>query len=92
MDTKYCLRDSTCEDVPSQADYLLCSGENVDNVVHLGAQTLVPEYGELVEPGMVDETSIAQPVDRVLRVIRIRDDRYNHANLQYTRISPAKRY
>lgn len=91
MDTKYCLRDATSENVPSQANYLLCSGENVDNVVQLGAQTLVPEYSELIEPGMVDEASIAQPVDRVLGVFWIRNDGNNHADLQYIRISSTKR-
>ena len=56
----------------------------MDNVVHLGAQTVVPEYGELVEPWVVDEAGIAQPVDRELGVIRIRDNGSNNANLQYT--------
>jgi hypothetical protein len=81
LGTKYCLRDATSENVPSQADYLLCPDENVDNVVQLGAQTLVPKYSELVEPGMVDEASIAQPVDRVLGVFWIRNDGNNHADL-----------
>jgi hypothetical protein len=84
LDTKYCLLDATGEHVPSQADYLLRSGESVDNIVQLGAQTLVPEHGELVEPRVVDEAGIAQPVDRELGVVRIRDDGSNHANLQYT--------
>lgn len=91
LDTKYCLRDAAGENVPSQADNLLCSGESVDNVVHLRAQTRVPEYGELIEPGMVDEAGVAQPVDRELGMIRIRDDGSNYADLQYTRISSTKR-
>jgi hypothetical protein len=83
LDTKYRLVDATGEYVPCQADYLLRSGESVDNIVQLGAQTLVPEYGELVEPRVVDEAGIAQPVDRELGVVRIGDDGSNHANLQY---------
>jgi hypothetical protein len=53
----------------------------VDNIVQLGAQTLVPKYSELIEPGMIDEASIVQPVDRVLRAFWIRDDSNNHADL-----------
>jgi len=91
MGTKYCLLDATSKDVPSQADYLLCSDESVDNVVHLRAQTVVTEYSELIEPGMVDEASIAQPVDRILGVVWIRDDGKNQADLQNTKISSTKR-
>lgn len=86
MDTKYGLVDATGEHVPRQADYLLRSGEGVDNVVQLGTQAFVPLDGELVEPRLVDEAGIAQPVDRELRVIRIRDDGSDNANLQYTGI------
>jgi hypothetical protein len=67
----------------------------VDNIVQLGAQTLVTEYGEFVEPRVVDEAGTAQQVDRVIEVIRImiRDEGSNHSNLQYTRVgvSPTKR-
>ena len=91
LDTKYCLCDATSENVSSEADHLLCSSESVDNVVHLGAQTRVPKYGELIEPGMVDEAGVAQPVDRELGMFRIRDNGSNHADLKYTRISSTKR-
>jgi hypothetical protein len=86
MDAKYGLVDATGEHGPRQADYLLRSGEGVDNVVQLGAQAFVPKDGELVEPRLVDEAGIAQPVDRELGVIRIRDDGSDNANLQYTGI------
>jgi hypothetical protein len=59
MDTKYRLVDATGEHVTSQANYLLRSGEGVDNIVQLGAQALVPGNGELVEPRVVDEAGIA---------------------------------
>lgn len=37
MDTKYSLVDPTGVHVTSQADYLLRSGEGMDNIVQLGA-------------------------------------------------------
>ena len=85
MDTKYSLVYPTGVHVTSQADYLLRSGEGMDNIVQLGAKALVPEDGELVEPRVVDEAGIAQPVDREFGVIRIRDDGRNNTNLRTTR-------
>ena len=54
MDTKYRFVDATGEHVTSQANYLLRSGEGVDNIVQLGAQARVPGNGELVEPRVVN--------------------------------------
>jgi hypothetical protein len=85
LDIEHGLPDATCEHVPGEADHLLGPGEGVDDVVELRAQTLVSEHGELVEPRVVDEAGIAQPVDRELGVIRIRDDGSNHANLNGSR-------
>lgn len=82
LDIEHGLTDATCEHVPGEADHLLGPGEGVDDVIELWAQTLVSEHGELVEPWVVDEAGIAQPVDRELGVLRIRDDCSNHADLK----------
>jgi hypothetical protein len=81
FDIEHSLSDATGEYVPSEADHLLGSRESVDHIVHLGSQARIIEYSELVEPGMVDEAGVAQPVNRELGMVRIWDDGSNHANL-----------
>ena len=63
LEVEHGLLDTTCEYISSKADHLLRPRERVDDVVHLRAQARIVEHGELVEPRVVDETSVAQPVD-----------------------------
>jgi hypothetical protein len=71
LEVQHGLPDATCEYVSGEADHLLRPCERVDNVVHLRAQVRVAEHGELIEPGVVYEASVAQPVDGEFGVIRI---------------------
>jgi len=62
LDIEHGLLDATGEHIPSEAGHLLRPGEGVDDVVELRAQTLVSENGELVEPRVVDEAGVTQPI------------------------------
>ena len=84
MEVKHGLLDATCEYISGEANYLLRSRERVDDVVHLRAQACITENSKLVKPWVVDEVRIAQPEDRVFRMIWIWDDGCNHANLEAT--------
>jgi len=82
LDVEHGLLDATAEHVSCEADYLLRTDERVRQVIRHRAQALVAEHGELIEPRVVNEAGIAQPIHRELRVERIRDDRRNDADLQ----------
>jgi len=76
------LRDATGEYVSGEADYLLGPDERVRQVIRHGTETFVSEHGEFVQPWVIDEARVAQPVDRELWVVGIWDDRRNDANLR----------
>ena len=82
LDIKHRFLETTSEHVPSEADHLLCPSEGMDHIVDLWAQTRVTEYGEFVDPRVVDLTGVTEPEYRVLRMIGIRDDGSHHTNLK----------
>jgi hypothetical protein len=61
---------------------LLGLDERVRHVIRHGTETFVSEQGEFVQPWVIDEARVAQPVDRELWVVGIWDDRRNDANLR----------
>ena len=73
LEVKHGLIYATIKYISGDADHLLRPCERVDNVVHLRAQARVALHGELIDPGVVDEASVAQPVDGVFGVSRIWD-------------------
>ena len=50
LDIEHRLHNPTSKHVASVVDHLLRSGKGVDDVIHLGDQTRVPEHRELVDP------------------------------------------
>jgi len=82
FDIKHRFFEATGEHVPSEADHLLRPSEGVDYIIDLWAQTRVAQYGEFVDPRVVDLTGVTNPVYRILGVVRIRDDGGNHTNLK----------
>jgi hypothetical protein len=81
LDIEHSLPEATSVYVPSEADHLLCSCKSMDHIVQLGPQARIIEHGELVEPGVVDEASVAQPVNRELGVVGIWNDGCNYTDL-----------
>jgi hypothetical protein len=49
--------------ISGEADHLLSPDERVCHVVRHGAKACVAEHSEFVQPGVIDEASVAQPVD-----------------------------
>jgi hypothetical protein len=82
MNKEHGLLDTTSEYVSGEADHFLCPDERVRQVVRHGAKACVAKHGQFVQPRVVYEASVAQPVDRELGVVGIRDDRCNDANLR----------
>ena len=82
MNIKHGLLDATCVHVSSEADHLLCPDERMCQVVCHGAKACVAKYGQFVQPRVIYEAGIAQPVDRILGVVGIRDDRCNDTDLR----------
>ena len=82
MDVEHGLLDATSVHVSSEADNLLGPDQRVRQVICHGAKACVAEHSEFVQPGVIDKASVAQPVDRELGVIRIRDDRRNDTDLR----------
>jgi hypothetical protein len=85
LDIEYGLPNATGVYIPGEADHLHGSRESVDHIVYLGPQTRVIEYGELIDPRVVDEAGIAKPVNRELRMVGIWDDGCNNADLEVER-------
>jgi hypothetical protein len=81
LDIEHGLPNTTGVYIPGEADHLQGSRESVDYIVHLGPQAIVIEYGELVEPGVVDEAGIAKPVNGELGVVWIWNDGCDDADL-----------
>jgi hypothetical protein len=63
MNIEHGLLDTTSIDISGEADHLLGTDERVCQVICHGAKACVAEHGEFVQPGMIDEASVAQPVD-----------------------------
>ena len=63
MDIVHGLLNATSVNISGEADHLLSSDEGVCQVIRHGAKTCVAEYGEFIQPGVINEASITQPVD-----------------------------
>ena len=85
LEVEHGFSNATCKYVSGKADHLLRPCKRVDNVLHLWAHARVVEYGEFIEPRVVDEASVAQPVDGEFGVLRIWYDSQNYANLEATK-------
>jgi hypothetical protein len=81
MDIEHGLLNAASVNISGEADHLLGPDERVCQVVRRGAKTCVAEYSEFIQPGVIDEASIAQPVDRKLGMVGIRDDCRNDTDL-----------
>jgi hypothetical protein len=82
MDIEHGLLNATSVNISSEADHLLGPDERVCQVIRHGAKTCVAEYGEFIQPGVIDEASIAQPVDRKFGMVGIRDDGRDDTDLR----------
>jgi hypothetical protein len=82
VDVENRLLDTATEHVSGEADHLLGPNESVCHVIRYGAKAFVTEHSKLVQPGMIDEACIAQPVDRELWVVGVWDDCCNDAGLE----------
>ena len=82
LDVEHGLLDATGEHISCETDHLLGPDERVCQVIRHGAKAGVAEHGEFVQPWVVDEASVAQPIDRELGVIGIRDDCRNDTDLR----------
>ena len=82
MDVPNCFLDTAGEHVSGEADHLLGSDECVCHVISHGTKAFITEHSKLVQPGMIDETRIAQPVDRELWVVGVWDNCRNDAWLR----------
>ena len=71
LEVEHGLLETACKYVSGEAGHLLRPRQCVDDVVQLRAQARVVEHGELVEPGVVDKASVAQPVDGEFGVIGV---------------------
>jgi hypothetical protein len=60
---------------------LLAPDERMCQVIRHGAKACIAEHGEFVQPGMIDETSVAQPIDRELGMVGIRNNCRNDTDL-----------
>jgi hypothetical protein len=65
MDIEDVLLNAAGVNISGEADRLLGPGECVCPVIRHGAKTCVAEYNEFIQPGVIDEARIAQPVERI---------------------------
>ena len=71
LEVEHSFLETACEYVSCEAGHLLCPSQRVDDVVHLRPKARVVEHGELIEPGVVDEASVAQPENGVFGMLGI---------------------
>jgi hypothetical protein len=82
MDIEHGLLNATSVNISGEADHLLGPDERMCQIIRHGAKACVAEYGEFIQPGVIDEASIAQPIDRILGMVGIRDDCRNDTDLR----------
>lgn len=81
LDVEDGLFDSTRQHVSGETDHLLGPDERVREVICNGTEAFVAKHGEFVQPWVIDEARVAQPIDRELGMIGIRDDSRNDSDL-----------
>jgi hypothetical protein len=81
LDVEDSLFDSTRHHVSGETDDLLGPDERVREVICHGTKAFVAKNCEFVQPWVIDEARVAQPIDRELRVVGIWDDGRNDSDL-----------
>lgn len=81
LDVEDGLFDSTRQHVSGETDHLLGPDERVREVICHGTKAFVAKHGEFVQPWVIDEARVAQPIDRELGMVGIRNDSRNDSDL-----------
>ena len=79
--------ESSSEDISSEVCGVLSLDDGMNCVIHKRAEKLVAGDNEPIEPEMPDESSIAEPEQRPIRKIRVRQEGENNTRLSKVKIN-----